>query len=307
MPSPERLAPRVSVIMRSKNSDWVIGEALAALFSQRFRNFELLIVDSGSTDRTLDIVRQYPHRLIRIEPDEYHPGRVLNTAIAQSRSEILVFQNSDAVPLTNTTLERLVAAFDDVQVQAALARQLPRPDAAAWVRQDYARSFPDTAHTPAWITLSLPMAAMRRTAWEQHPFYIDCWGSEDTEWGHWARSHGLQVRYVQDALIMHSHNYTLRQLYGRRFIEGEADAFIYRSEAGLATMLRGVARSCVGDLSACLVAGDYGAMPMIAARRAVYHWSYYQGLRLGRARIRGRNRDSGTGQRIVLTRHESVR
>jgi glycosyltransferase involved in cell wall biosynthesis len=44
--------PRVTVIMRTKNSDWVVHQALAALFSQTYRDFELLVVDSGSTDRT---------------------------------------------------------------------------------------------------------------------------------------------------------------------------------------------------------------------------------------------------------------
>ena len=48
--------PRVSVIMRCKNSDWVIDSALAALFSQTYRDFQLLVVDSGSTDRTLQRV-----------------------------------------------------------------------------------------------------------------------------------------------------------------------------------------------------------------------------------------------------------
>ena len=59
-PSP---SPRVSVIMRTKNSDWVVAQALQALHSQTFRDFELLVVDSGSTDRTLEIVAQFPARL----------------------------------------------------------------------------------------------------------------------------------------------------------------------------------------------------------------------------------------------------
>jgi len=50
--------------MRSKKSDWVIAQALAALFSQEIQeDFELLIIDSGSTDRTLEIVSEYPAAL----------------------------------------------------------------------------------------------------------------------------------------------------------------------------------------------------------------------------------------------------
>ena len=58
------MSARVDVVMRTKNSDWVVDRALAALYSQRHRDFDLLVVDSGSTDRTLEIVRRHPHRLV---------------------------------------------------------------------------------------------------------------------------------------------------------------------------------------------------------------------------------------------------
>ena len=139
---------RVSVIMRCKNSDWVIGQTLTALFCQSYKDFELIVVDSGSTDRTLEIVKQYPLRLIQIEPTEYYPGTVLNMAIEQSDSELIVFLNADAVPLRKDTLQKLIDAFDDDSVQADFARQIPRPEADTWVKRDYAQSFPDSNETP---------------------------------------------------------------------------------------------------------------------------------------------------------------
>jgi rhamnosyltransferase len=299
--------PRVTVVMRSKNSDWVIGQALAALFSQDYDDFELLVVDSGSTDRTLELVREYPHRLIEIAPEDYFPGKVLNRAIEATESEILVFQNSDGVPLARSTLGKLVAAFDDPGVDAALARQLPRPDADTWVRRDYAVSFPDADATPPWITMSLPMAAMRRSAWEQHPFYTDSWGSEDTEWGHWAKTHGLRIAYVRDAIIMHSHNYTLRQLYGRRFIEGEADAFIYGRREHLPKTAAKIAYWTLRNLADCVKHRDFSDMVNVPARSAVFHWAYLVGHRHGARRIREGDQDTSTGQQTVLSRHESVR
>src|SRR5262245_22340886 len=216
----------VSVIMRSKDADWVIAQALSALFAQTFQGFELIVVDSGSTDRTLEIVRQYPCRLIQIPALDYLPGRVLNQAISQASGELLVFQNSDAVPLSPHTLSRLLEPFTDPGVVASFARQIPRPEALGWVRRDYAESFPERGPAPPWMPYSLPLAAMRRRAWERRPFYTEAFGSEDVEWGTWAARSGLCIRYVPDAIVMHSHNYTLKELYGRRFIEGEAGAFI---------------------------------------------------------------------------------
>jgi len=299
--------PRATVIMRTRNVDWVVGQALAALFSQHWSDFELLVVDSGSTDRTLELLQAYPHRRMPIEASDYYPGRVLNRAIADTHTELVVFQNADSVPLGPHALGRLVAAFDDPGVDAALARQVPRPDAHTWVRRDYGASFPDAPRPPPWITLSLPLAAMRRSAWERHPFYEDAWGSEDTEWGAWATRHGLRIAYVRDAVVMHSHNYGLRQLYGRRFIEGEADAFIYRARETLAAAALQAAAATARDWLADLRAGDLGDLVRAPARRAVFHWAHLRGHRHGAGRIARGDSDASLGQRTVLDRHESNR
>jgi rhamnosyltransferase len=298
--------PRVSVVMRCKNSDWVIGQALAALYSQTFQDFELIVIDSGSTDTTLDLVREYPHRLIQIQPEEYYPGPVLNRGAEAARGDIVVLLNSDSVLLTPESLQQLVNAFDDSAVDAALGRQVPRPEAQSWVRREYAESFPATGETPPWITLSAPLAALRKSAWERHPFYRDAWGSEDTEWGQWAKDENITIRYVAGSLTMHSHNYTLRELKGRRFIEGEADAFIYGRKENLLRAVGRWAASSARDVVACARTGDWADVPRVPARRAVFHWAYLQGHRHGIERIATNNRDASVGQRTVLDRHHSA-
>ena len=141
-------------------------------------------------------------------------------AVRESRGDIIVFQNSDVAPLTPWALHSLLSALRSPTVGAAFGRQIPRPDAHSWVRRDYAAAFPAGRVCPEWMPLSLPFAAIRRSALERHPFHSAAWGSEDTEWGMWAPDAGVTVSYVPDATVMHSHNYTLRHLYGRRFIEG---------------------------------------------------------------------------------------
>jgi rhamnosyltransferase len=293
---------KVTIIMRSKDSAWVIGQALSGLFSQARQGFELLVVDSGSRDATLDIVSRFPCRLIRIEAKAYFPGAVLNMAIREATGDLVVFQNSDVVPLTPEALERLLAPIERGEADATFARQLPRPEAHTWVRRDYAVAFPERGEAPPWMTYSLPFAAMTREAWRQHPFYEEAWGSEDTEWGHWARDHGLRVRYVPDALVMHSHNYTLRQLYGRRFIEGEADAFILGQRASLLGLARKVGASWARDAVAHLQARDATGLALSLPRRLVYHWAHWKGHQWGEARLRSGNPDASVGQQEVLRR-----
>ena len=303
--------PQASVIMRCKNSDWVIEQALTALFSQEETDFELIVVDSGSQDRTLEIVRRFPCRLIEIEPTAYVPGAVLNMAAEQARGDVLVFQNSDTVPLTSSALGNLLAplrALDGAagRVVGSFARQVPRPEAVSWVRRDYATAFPATGEAPPWLTLSLPFAALRKSAWREHPFYTDAWASEDTEWGHWAKTAGYRLQYVPEAMVMHSHNYTLNQIYGRRFVEGEADAFIYRDRPQLSMALaraaRGIAKDCCwamrqGDLPGCLAA---------PARRLVYQWAHWRGHRWGWRRLQDGDPNLARGLEVILKNHDAA-
>ncbi len=295
--------PETTIVMRTKNSDWVVREALEALFSQSYRDFELLVIDSGSTDCTLDIVRDYPHRLIEIEASSYYPGPVLNMAFENTKTSLCVLLNSDSVLLSTESLKELVQSFEDPEVCAAYGRQLPRPEASPWVCRDYAASFPEGAPAP-WIGLSFPLAAMRRDTWLDRPFYSDSWGSEDTEWGLWARRSGRTVRYVPAALTMHSHNYSFRQLHGRRFIEGEADAFIHAERAP--SVRRALGRAVMDglrDVPTCLRAGQPWRVPEAFARRAAGEWAYLKGNRHG-ANRKTNGGDASFGQKVVLNRYE---
>ncbi len=302
-----RHSPRVSVIMRTKNSASIITQALEALFSQEMLDLELVVVDSGSLDETLDIVSKYPARILHVHPDDYFPGRVLNRAAETARGEILVFLNSDTVPLTRTSLDDLIRPFDDPSVVAAFGRQIPRPEAETWVRRDYAVAFPAVGAPPPWMTLSLPFAAIRRSTWRTRPFYTEAWGSEDTEWGTWAREAGGEVVYVASAIAMHSHNYTLSQIYGRRFIEGEADAFIQRGRWSVLSSLWAWVSSCANDLYWHVRVGDLRGLLMTPLRRAVFHWAYSRGRKWGGHRRRTGNPDARRGQSTVLLRHEAAR
>ncbi len=293
---------KISVIMRTKNADWVVGQALRALHSQTLRHFELVVIDSGSTDRTLDIVREYSPTLLRIPASAYIPGAVLNQAIEASSGDILVFQNSDTVPLTPHALERLVDPFADPRIVASFARQIPRPEAATWVRRDYEISFPAEGDAPPWMPFSLPFAAVRRSAWKKHRFHTAAFGSEDIEWGTWARQNGYVVRYVPQALVMHSHNYTMREAFGRRFIEGEADAFVKGGTDTATQLVRRIAGSTARDVVYHAMAGDWRGLCAAPLRRAAFHYGYYCGHRHGEHRRSDGSTDASVGQRIVLER-----
>ena len=240
---------------------------------------------------------------MKVDESDYFPGKVLNAAIEQAQGDIIVLLNSDAVMLHEECLSNLIAALNAPEVAATFGRQLPRPDADTWVRRDYAASFPDSDEPPEWMSLSLPLAAIRRSVWKQHRFYTNAWASEDTEWGRRVQRYGYRVSYVCSAQVMHSHNYTSRQLYGRRFVEGEADSFIYKRKPRIGVSLLRWCRSFLRESCQHVQVGDVAGLLATPWRLMVYEWAYYRGLMLGVRRQRLGDKDMGVGQKAILSRY----
>src|SRR5437660_921818 len=80
--------PLVSIILRSFNEGWALGDTLAALTAQDYRNWELIVIDSGSTDGSVELIRRAaPRHFVQIQPHEYNPARVLNHGVSLARSD----------------------------------------------------------------------------------------------------------------------------------------------------------------------------------------------------------------------------
>jgi rhamnosyltransferase len=270
---------KVTVLMRTFNNAEIIGQTLKALFSQNFKDFDLFVVDSGSTDGTLEILSHYNCYVKKIKSSEYHPGKVLNSCIDEIDSDIIVFLNSDTVLLNEKSLYILIKVFSDQSVGAAYGRQIARPDATTDVRRDYEYCFPYSSESPDCISLSLPISAIKKSVWKKNKFYTQSWGSEDTELGNRIKKSGLQVLYVPNAIAMHSHNYTPRQLFNRAKVEGEADFYIYKKSPSLLSFFKKYIYRNLRDLK---TAWRYNSFKFLVNnifyRNAISEWGYYQGV-----------------------------
>lgn len=221
---------KVSIVMRSMNDLAYIERTLQGIQAQDFRDFELINVDSGSTDGTYEIVQRYnPDKSYQIKPSEYVPGRVLNQAVAKCEGEIIVFNNSDCIPCNREWLGNLVAPLlEDRMVLATFANQLPRPDAKPLVVKDNTRAFGDGSISATWEHFfSLASSAARRSELLAFPFNEKIQYSEDVEWSWRLKQRGGKIVYVANAKVEHSHNYTLPQVWKRFYNEGLADAVIF--------------------------------------------------------------------------------
>ena len=221
--------PLVSIIIRSFNEGWALRETLPALRAQEYTNWELIAIDSGSTDGSVELIRQAePRHFIEIEPHEYNPGRVMNRGMRISRGDYGVFLNADATPEGKNWLRPLVTALLDSNTAAVYGRQIPRPDCRAVFARDYDRCFGPNRESASWDHFfSMASSGIRKDIWARRGFLETIQYSEDDEYTRWCRARGYRVVYVPGSIVTHSHNYTPAQAYKRNFGEGRALAAVW--------------------------------------------------------------------------------
>jgi len=222
---------KIAIIMRSYNDVDTIEGTLEMLSRQTLREFELWNFDSSSTDGTLELIHKFNHadRIHLNDSTNYNPGKVLNEAVETVDADFLVFLNSDATPQDECWLEQLVEPLLDPTIGAVFGRQIARPDCRSLFVKDTERAFGNGRESARWVHFySMANSAARRSVFRRFPFETAISYSEDIEWSYRLRRGGYRIRYVADAVVMHSHNYTLKQSYTRHYGEGKAEAFIFR-------------------------------------------------------------------------------
>ena len=226
--------PKVSIIIRSKNDITYIRQTLEMIRNQEYQDFEIIHVDSGSTDGTYELVQTFkPEVSYKIRPEDYIPGKVLNNAIQKCRGEIIVFNNSDCIPHNRQWLGELIKPIHrEEQIIGTYGRQMTRPDAHPLIVKDYERAFGTGEISSQWFHFfSLATSAALKSILLEQPFNPSLQYSEDIDWSFRVKKAGYKIQYVPLAMVEHSHNYTLPQVRKRFYGEGFAEGRIYLEES----------------------------------------------------------------------------
>ncbi len=280
-------APLVTIIIRSFNEAWALRDTLPALRAQEYRNWELIVIDSGSTDGSIDLLRQANPRLLRqILPQDYNPSRVMNWGMENSRSEFGIFLNADATPQGNGWLRPLVEALQNPQVAAVYGRQTPRADCKAVFAHDYERCFGPQREAVRWDHFfSMASSGIRKDVWLQRGFSDRFQYSEDDEYTRWCQSRGYRVMFVPESRVLHSHNYTEAQASKRSFGEGKALAGVWTGNAGdfswPVKVLGGWLNDARKDLAYCARQRRLAEWPHAVCIRWLQRKAKYAGFREG--------------------------
>lgn len=232
------MSPAVSVIVRSKDRAHTIRESLASIRAQD-TDAEIVVVDSGSTDGTVQIAREYADQVIEIPADQFTYGGALNDGARAASADIHVALSSHCVLPDNGWLSRCIAHYEDDTVAGASGDRFG-PDGKLLrspVRHDQDPSL-DT--NPYWGYAN-HAGSWRRSVWEQVPFSTKLVACEDKEWDRLVRERGFAVIIDPSLAVraVHRRRQGVGALYGRAKREGAA----IRAVTGKApATLRDVAR-----------------------------------------------------------------
>jgi glycosyltransferase involved in cell wall biosynthesis len=220
----------LSVIIPTLNGGEDLARCLEAIREQRTdRSFEVLCVDSGSSEADLATMERFGARITAIDRRDFNHGLTRDLGADLARGEILVFLNQDAVPADESWLEELVSPFDDDDDETIAAVQGGMDEVPdeneRWFWHSCGARFYFTSESKGWIGrhggigFSTVNCAIRRPVWQRYPFG---WAAimEDKKWQREVTEAGYEIRLQQDALVHHTHVYPMGSLLRRCSSEG---------------------------------------------------------------------------------------
>lgn len=271
----------ISIVLRVLNEEKHLDALLRGIHVQRVdMPVEVVIVDSGSTDRTLEIARAHNCRIETIRKEDFTFGRSLNVGCRAARGDWLVFVSGHCIPADENWLAQLVAPLFAGEASYSYGRQVGGEGTKFSERQLFAKYFPaDAALAQGGFFCNNANAALARNVWEQFGFDEELTGLEDMELAKRLVSSGRKVAYVPTSTVFHLHEETWRQVK-RRY---EREAFALRKimpeiHVDLLDVSRYLVSSVWYDLvSAPQWSSRFSRFFEIVAFRAMQYWGTFRG------------------------------
>ncbi len=216
--------PETSIVIRAFNEERWLPELFEALHRQQYRDFETLVVDSGSIDRTREIATANGARLVCLRSEDFTFGYSLNIGIEAARGSFIVIISAHAIPTDEHWLSRLIAPLRRPGTAMVFGGQRGHAISKFSEARDFERVFHskpmsmDDDH----VFVNNANSAIRKDLWEQHRFDEGLPGLEDAEWAKYWIPRGLEVFYEPSACVYHVHTESWAQVRHRFHREGIA-------------------------------------------------------------------------------------
>lgn len=222
-----------SVVIRTLNEERYLEELLQSIRAQETEKYEVevVIVDSGSTDRTLEIANKYQCRITHIKKQEFTFGRSLNIGCEFARGDFLLFVSGHCIPASVSWLENLISPLDEGVADYSYGMQVARDTTKFSENELFSKFYPTYSKSPQnGYFCNNANAAVTREAWEKYKFNEELTGLEDMYLAKQLVEQGGRVSYMSDAPVYHIHD----ESWGQLRIRYEREAYaLQRIEPGV--------------------------------------------------------------------------
>lgn len=274
-------SPRASIIIRCYNEADHIGKLLHGISEQSFQDYEIVLVDSGSTDGTIEIAESHDvDKIEYIDPENFSFGRALNYGCKAADGEFCVLASAHVYPKRDDWLKRMLEKFDE-DVALVYGKQRGNDVTTFSENQIFKQWFPEhDIERQDHPFCNNANAAIRSELWEEYPYDEQLTGLEDVDWAKRVQKEGNDVRYASDAEIVHVHDETARQVFNRYRREAFAHKQILPNQSfSLFDFVRLSVKNILSDYRTAIgenkLLGNVAEIPKF---RLLQFWGTYRGF-----------------------------
>ncbi len=218
------MGPICSIIIRSFNEEKHIGKLLEGIQKQTIlSNIEVILVDSGSTDGTVDIASKYGVLLVQITPEEFSFGRALNKGCDAAKGKYLLFASAHIYPVYTDWVEKMIQPFKDEKIALVYGKQVGNEITKYSESQLFKKWFPEESNYNQYHPFcNNANATIRANLWKDQPYDEGLTGLEDLDWATKIMEKGYRIAYESHAPIVHVHDESISKIKNRYMREAIA-------------------------------------------------------------------------------------
>ncbi|URQ69316.1 glycosyltransferase [SAR86 cluster bacterium] len=204
----------ISIVIRTLNEEKYLEELLSSLRNQNLdgNELEIVLIDSGSTDNTINIAKKYNSVITYIKKHQFTFGRSLNMGTEKTSGDIVCYISGHCIPCDKNWLINLIEPILKNNISYVYGSQVGRDTTKFSEKQWFKKYFPEKSQIPQnGIFCNNANSALLKSVWKDYKFNEKLTGLEDMDLASRLSKAGLLIAYKAEAKVFHIHNETWSQ------------------------------------------------------------------------------------------------